>query len=319
MNNIDKPFISVLTPVYNRQDTIARCIKSIVGQDYLYKEHIIINDGSTDGTENEVKKFVDTNNSVTLINLKENKGVNYAWNRGLEAAKGDYIILLGSDDYFTDGAFSFIAEKINKYPELSYFLFVTDDRKESLETIFDGEESITLNYFDWISDKYYKYEGDYVHVIKKSLFEDKENFHAEIKGSEGVTLFGLYIKSKKQILFNKVLVNRDRERKDSLTNVVNSSFDHISLANVYRTNYLFIEYYFDAYFQYNRKVLKRSLLKLYSYGVACKEFSKNEQIKRKLQLVFNQSKLINLLYETNNILFSRIYFQILHIKHLFQK
>lgn len=83
--------VSVLIPVYNQEKLISRAIESVPSN----WETIVINDGSTDRTEKVINFY-----NVKLISYEENKGVGYALNKGLEEATGDYIVLLGSDDYF---------------------------------------------------------------------------------------------------------------------------------------------------------------------------------------------------------------------------
>jgi len=86
--------ISVIIPVYNRCILIERAIKSILGQTLLPDEIIVIDDGSTDGTDKIIK-----NNYPDIILLKQkNRGVSCARNNGIINAKGTWITLLDSDD-----------------------------------------------------------------------------------------------------------------------------------------------------------------------------------------------------------------------------
>lgn len=88
--------VSVIIPVYNSCETISRCIESIVDQSYANLEIIIINDGSTDNSEEMIKKYDDTRIVYSYI---ENHGVSYARNFGIKKAKGSYICFVDSDDY----------------------------------------------------------------------------------------------------------------------------------------------------------------------------------------------------------------------------
>lgn len=92
--------ITVIIPVYNQEDLIIRAIES-VPWDYM-PELIVIDDGSTDNTNQVVRKWIEENSHKDikfLVNL-QNIGVAKTINRGYDAATGDYIVLLGSDDYF---------------------------------------------------------------------------------------------------------------------------------------------------------------------------------------------------------------------------
>lgn len=89
--------ISVVIPVFNRQNVIEECITSVISQSYLSFEIILIDDGSTDNTLNICKKLSETNPKIKLLK-SEHKGVSAARNLGLSAAEGEYIFFLDSDD-----------------------------------------------------------------------------------------------------------------------------------------------------------------------------------------------------------------------------
>ena len=98
MNNIK---ISVIIPAYNQQDLVIKAIESIPKRNDI--EIIVIDDGSTDNTWNNLLDYMNINSSyMNLIVLYngENKGVAYTVNKGYDNAKGQYVVLLGSDDYF---------------------------------------------------------------------------------------------------------------------------------------------------------------------------------------------------------------------------
>ena len=91
--------ISLITVVYNAQNTIERCIKSVVGQQFLNLEYIVIDGGSTDGTINIIKKYRD---NVTVFISEPDKGIYDAMNKGIAQATGDVIGTLNADDYLFD-------------------------------------------------------------------------------------------------------------------------------------------------------------------------------------------------------------------------
>jgi len=89
------PFYTVVTPVWNRERFIERCIHSVLSQTFEDFEYIIVDDFSTDGTSDIVKKIKD--DRIKLIQHKENMGVCAARNTGTEAATGQWILTLDSD------------------------------------------------------------------------------------------------------------------------------------------------------------------------------------------------------------------------------
>src|SRR5690625_1266873 len=90
--------ISVVIPTHNRGDLIGRAIESVLNQTYKDIEIVIVSDGSTDDTEDVVKKYQKKYNNIQLINVHPNKGANNARNEGIKASKGEYLAFLDDDD-----------------------------------------------------------------------------------------------------------------------------------------------------------------------------------------------------------------------------
>lgn len=97
--------ISIIVPVYNVEKYVSKCIQSIISQTYKNLEIIIINDGSTDGSGDICGYYAKQDNRITLI-YQENQGLSMARNRGIEAANGDYIGFIDSDDWIGPDMFS---------------------------------------------------------------------------------------------------------------------------------------------------------------------------------------------------------------------
>lgn len=95
-----KPLVSVIMPVYNRANIVSHAIDSVLKQTYKNIELIIIDDGSTDSSVDEVKKHTDSR--IKLIVLSKNAGHSFARNEGIRASKGDIIAYLDSDNQWDD-------------------------------------------------------------------------------------------------------------------------------------------------------------------------------------------------------------------------
>lgn len=93
--NMPNVLVSVVMPVYNRENVIRRAVDSVLNQTYMPLEVIVVDDGSTDNTVNIVKQYTD--NRVRLI-CQEHGGANKARNTGIEQANGTYIAFQDSDD-----------------------------------------------------------------------------------------------------------------------------------------------------------------------------------------------------------------------------
>lgn len=100
---------SVIIPVYNAQKTLARCLDSLVSQQRKDAEIILVNDGSSDGSEKIIEDYRKSFPNIISIR-QENRGVSVARNRGLEAAQGTYITFVDSDDYVSVDYFQVMDE-----------------------------------------------------------------------------------------------------------------------------------------------------------------------------------------------------------------
>ncbi len=102
--SIDKKYydegelVSVIIPVYNGVNVISRAIRSVLRQYYLPVELLVVDDGSTDGTQDIVEKWSEADPRVRLIEHRKNRGGSAARNTGIKHSKGKYIAFLDSDD-----------------------------------------------------------------------------------------------------------------------------------------------------------------------------------------------------------------------------
>ena len=97
MNN---DLISVIVPVYNVEAYLERCVRSVLDQTYGAFELLLIDDGSADKSGALCDRLAETDRRIRVIH-QENRGLAAARNRGIEAASGEYLIFLDSDDYWS--------------------------------------------------------------------------------------------------------------------------------------------------------------------------------------------------------------------------
>ena len=105
--------ISVIVPVYNVEKYIAKCIESVLGQDYKNIELILVNDGSTDTSGEICDLYKEKDNRVKVIH-KPKSGQSGARNLGVEMATGDYVVFLDSDDFWLDNKLGDIVKKLKE-------------------------------------------------------------------------------------------------------------------------------------------------------------------------------------------------------------
>lgn len=114
----DSPFFSIILPTYNRASWLSRTIQSVLEQDETDFELLVIDDGSTDETEEVVKAI---NDSRIQYHFQENAERGAARNKGVQLARGQYVHFLDSDDVFFEGHLSEARKQLTKEPVLFYF------------------------------------------------------------------------------------------------------------------------------------------------------------------------------------------------------
>jgi len=97
----DTPLVSVVVPTHNRASLLRRAIDSVIAQTYSRWECIIVDDASTDGTEDDVQQYADAR--IRYMRLPTNQGQCAARNHGIRIANGSYVAFLDSDDEWLPG------------------------------------------------------------------------------------------------------------------------------------------------------------------------------------------------------------------------
>ena len=107
---MESGLVSVIVPVYNAQLHLRKCLDSICGQTYPRLQIILINDGSADDSLSICEEYRQKDSRVEIIS-GENHGVSHSRNLGLEAARGEYIQFVDSDDYLTSDSTRLLVER----------------------------------------------------------------------------------------------------------------------------------------------------------------------------------------------------------------
>jgi glycosyltransferase involved in cell wall biosynthesis len=113
-NLIPMPLVSVIMPAYNAARLIAESIQSVIDQDYTHLEVIVVDDGSSDGTPEVAEQFGER---VRVLRQK-NAGPAAARNRGIAAAKGDFIAFLDADDVWLPGKIAMQVKYLQDHPDV---------------------------------------------------------------------------------------------------------------------------------------------------------------------------------------------------------
>lgn len=165
--------ISIIIPIYNAGNYLRRCIDSVIDQEYSNLEIILINDGSTDNSEEIMNEYKNKYPNLIKCYNKENTGVADTRNFGIEKASGEYIMFLDCDDYIDKSLFESFEQYLDDEVELIKFkLQRVNDKGKVLEivdgAIFDkvsGQEGFNRLYStDVLLD------SPCVYLIKKEIF-----------------------------------------------------------------------------------------------------------------------------------------------------
>lgn len=224
--------ISVVIPLYNKEKQIACTLQSVFEQTFQNFEIVIVDDGSTDNSVEEVEKFDDSR--IRLIH-QTNAGVSAARNRGIEEASGELIAFLDADDVWMPEYLATQYGLYQKYPECSAYACnyeFRDSEGKVTPTIirklpFEGEDGILSNYFEVASCSHPPICSISI-MVKKMAIQAIGGFPLGIKSGEDLLTWarlavsGAIVYSRKSLavfvrdegLFNKDQQLRVPEKED---------------------------------------------------------------------------------------------------------
>jgi len=107
------PAVSVIIPTFNRSEYVVRAVRSVLIQTFKDFELIVVDDGSTDNTEQSLREFA---SCITYLRQSANRGVSAARNKGIEIAAAPWIAFLDSDDYWLEEKLSVQMEFVKQHP-----------------------------------------------------------------------------------------------------------------------------------------------------------------------------------------------------------
>ncbi len=182
-------FFSIIIPLYNKEKFIGNTLKSVLSQTFTDFEILIINDGSTDESEEKIRGFKD---SRIQYYSKKNEGVSTARNYGIEKSKSNYITFIDADDYWFPDFLQEMFQNSNRFPDLKVFsaaIEIETSKKiiPALYSITKTNDCEIVNYFAasvkesviWTSCA----------VFHKSIFEEIGNFDTSIKSGQDTDLW----------------------------------------------------------------------------------------------------------------------------------
>ena len=217
--------VSVIIPFYNVEDYIGECLESVLAQSLPGIEIILINDASTDNSRKIAQNYADKDSRIKIIDLANRSGQGFARNRGIEAAQGEYIGFVDSDDFVEKDMFKLLYNKAknddldiamcqvkeyddmnNEYSTSDYYALTC--LTEFGDKIFSAEETkeqlLDINIALW--NKIYK---------REYLLNTGEKFPEGFIYEDLPFFFGTYTPAKRIGIIWKSLYNYRVNRKNS--------------------------------------------------------------------------------------------------------
>lgn len=128
--------ISIITISFNQREYIEECIKSVLDQQYLDLEYIVMDGDSTDGTKEILHAYSDR---ISKLIIGKDTGPANALNKGLEIATGDIVGFINSDDYLLPGSLNMLSNVISSHPQYDVYYgpgYIKDERNGTYQKIF---------------------------------------------------------------------------------------------------------------------------------------------------------------------------------------
>lgn len=207
-------YISIVIPLYNKQESIVATLQSVLAQTYQNFEIVVVDDGSTDNSAQVVEDFINSlpfreGQGIGLIR-KPNGGVCSARNRGIQEAKYDYIALLDGDDLWDEHYLEEQVKLIQDFPEAKMYgiNFAEMSNGKLIRTLPtglpEGYRGYVKNYFQMpgrISDLYCSSSV----VIKKEVFDKVGYFDERIKYAEDSDMWFRIIATYPVVFYDKYM------------------------------------------------------------------------------------------------------------------
>lgn len=232
---MDEVKISVVIPLYNKQDLIHKCLNSVANQTYLPDEIIVVNDGSTDSSLEVVTSFSKQYYNLPIKIIDNiNQGVSASRNCGISSALYPFVALLDADDEWDEAYLSCMIQLINDFPDAS--IYSSNHRvKDSDGNVFSPYTLLSQGYKGYI-DNYFSISiktplvNSSKVILRKSVFLDEGGFPEEAILSEDLYLWFKIASSHRVAHINRILVT------------INQFFDQSRKARSFKNPY-FITYY----------------------------------------------------------------------------
>lgn len=166
--------VSIIVPVYNAEHTIARCIESIIGQEFIDWELLLIDDGSSDRSAFICDEYVSRDKRIFAIH-QQNVGVSATRNRGIEESKGELLCFIDADDYIErDYLSKMVLEMKQRNPDIVIQGLCGYDNK-GIKVLEESFDSTHIHVDEITSSLLYhmiRFRGPYCKLFKSSIIKN---------------------------------------------------------------------------------------------------------------------------------------------------
>lgn len=245
-----KAIVSIITPTYNAEKYIGRCLDYSLGQSYQNIEVVIIDDGSSDSTLEIVKKYTKKDSRVKLVQQKHS-GPNAARKKGIKAASGDYVMFVDADDFIDDDAVKILVESLQK-SKVDSVRFNADyyENKKMVHPIFCSEIKEGIIDSDKMSEMLlttYKMNSLCFRIYRKESLEKIRAFDYSIRfGEDFLVNLEMCNSIKKTLIIDDVLYHYCNDNLDSTTRGENKEKILKNLSDRVFVSKKAIEYTFES-------------------------------------------------------------------------
>lgn len=166
--------LSIIIPVYRTQNTLKRCLDSVLSQSFTDYEIILVDDESPDCSPQLCDEYAQKDYRIKVIH-KRNGGLSDSRNTGISLAKGEYITFIDSDDAIDNDTLQLLMNEIQKYPETDVLEYPIMERighphKERFLTFTPRTYSYSWEY--WLNEQAYNHTYACNKIFRKTLFEN---------------------------------------------------------------------------------------------------------------------------------------------------
>lgn len=220
-----KPIISVIVPVYNAEDTIKKCVDSILSQTFVNIQIVLVDDGSPDGAGIICDEYASKDSRVVVIH-QDNKGVMEARRCGVECSVSEYISFVDADDHLSPDAL----ESMLSYMEQTVDVVMLESR---FDAVYDKIEycDALLNFRHWrLTGKLFRRQlfDDYVLGIPPE-FKVGEDFLSNLRMLS--RLSGLVVSKP----LRKYIINKYNPKSVTKNHISNYEYERMMILEVKRT------------------------------------------------------------------------------------